>query len=467
VAIAFDVFHLLGVSLWVGGLFVLAAVLVPTVRTLAPPVRRAVLVRVLPRFSALALAAWAVLAVTGLYSAWLQVGNWTGLRDTAYGRSLTVKLVLLVPLLLLGAFNLLAVTRNLQRRNADERTVDGWSRRFGLAVGAEVALVVLVLFVVGRLIGQAPAREVLAQRIGHTSLALELGGRDATLAVAPGATGPNHFRLEVGGGPLPANSAAVLRLELPSVDTGRKELKLVRAAGNAFEGHGSELSIAGDWTIEAILRQPGENDLAATRTFALGTEPPIVRLPSPAWHFDRSALPGLLFLVLGIAGLVLARMSANTRRRRQSGGLGLAALSLGAGLLLLWRTTPAGVTPVAAATNPVQPSVASITRGEEVYAANCLQCHGATGNGDGPAAAGLDSPVADLASAHARSHLDQDLFYWIENGIDGSAMPAFGDRLDDAEIWDTINYVRYRLRGNVVPRGTPEPIGERTTPDGG
>src|SRR4029079_19372134 len=104
-AIAFDVVHLLGASIWVGGLALFVGGLLPTLRDLTPAGRRVVLARTIPRFSAVALAAWGALGITGLYSAWLQVGNLNGLRDTAYGHSLIAKLLLLVPLLALAAFN--------------------------------------------------------------------------------------------------------------------------------------------------------------------------------------------------------------------------------------------------------------------------------------------------------------------------------------------------------------------------
>jgi methionine-rich copper-binding protein CopC len=45
-------------------------------------------------------------------------------------------------------------------------------------------------------------------------------------------------------------------------------------------------------------------------------------------------------------------------------------------------------------------------------------------------------------SGHTDTHPDGDLFYWIKEGIDGSAMPAFDRQLSDDEIWNLVNYVR-------------------------
>src|SRR5215213_7442094 len=67
-AVAFDYVHLLGASLWSGGLLFLVVALAPTVRDLTAAGRRVVLGRALPRFSLLALIAWGVMGFTGLYS---------------------------------------------------------------------------------------------------------------------------------------------------------------------------------------------------------------------------------------------------------------------------------------------------------------------------------------------------------------------------------------------------------------
>jgi copper transport protein len=455
---AFDVAHLLAASLWVGGLFVLLGAFVPSLRDLTPAGRRIVLGRALPRFSALALASWAMLGVTGLYSAWLNVGNLEALRETAYGRSLTLKALLLVPLLALGAINLLIVGRGLNAAGRDHGRILSWSRRFAVVVSCEVALVVIVLLVVGRLTSQAPAREELALSAGRATIALKGDGRSATLIITPGATGPNHYRLEFGGDTLPADAQALLRLQLPAQGTGEVQIDLTRAAGNAFEWHGSELSIAGDWTIQAQLIRPGQADWTATKSVTIGTTPPAVDLPAPAWRFGTAGVLGLVLLALGAVGLAVGWQAGRAPLRRESIGLGMVATAVGLVLLLQARLEPAGATlGGAAVTNPIPRDDASVARGQELFMANCAACHGTGGRGDGPAAASLNPPPADLTSSHARLHLDQDLFFWVENGITGTGMPAFGDTLSDDQIWDILNYVRSLQDTALANRDAPGP----------
>ncbi|MFE6774742.1 copper resistance CopC/CopD family protein [Streptomyces sp. NPDC057702] len=81
-AVPVDVLHLLAVAVWLGGLTALLVAL----RTETRLPRRAV-----RRFSRLAFASVVVLAATGLYQSWRQVGSWHALTDTSYGRWLLVK----------------------------------------------------------------------------------------------------------------------------------------------------------------------------------------------------------------------------------------------------------------------------------------------------------------------------------------------------------------------------------------
>ena len=106
-AIAADALHLLAAAIWGGGLLLLAVVLAPALRPSAAGTWRAALRVAIPRFSVLGLAAWGILLLSGLYSAWLQVGSLEALSQTPYGQSLLLKGALLIPVLALAAFHLL------------------------------------------------------------------------------------------------------------------------------------------------------------------------------------------------------------------------------------------------------------------------------------------------------------------------------------------------------------------------
>ncbi|MBT2509769.1 copper resistance protein CopC/CopD [Streptomyces sp. ISL-98] len=89
IAMPVDVLHLLAVAAWLGGL---AALLVALYRT--PGIERTAV----RNFSRVAFASVVVLAATGLYQSWRQVGSWSALTGTAYGQLLLVKVGLVAVL---------------------------------------------------------------------------------------------------------------------------------------------------------------------------------------------------------------------------------------------------------------------------------------------------------------------------------------------------------------------------------
>ena len=85
--------------------------------------------------------------------------------------------------------------------------------------------------------------------------------------------------------------------------------------------------------------------------------------------------------------------------------------------------------------------------GKAKYDANCVGCHGATGKGDGAAAAALNPKPQDHTDGKTMNALtDKYLFDIIKDG--GAAqkkapiMPASNKKLNDQEIWDVVAYIR-------------------------
>ena len=76
---------------------------------------------------------------------------------------------------------------------------------------------------------------------------------------------------------------------------------------------------------------------------------------------------------------------------------------------------------------PLAPAgVPDLSRGAALYAENCASCHGANGNGRGPAAQGIDPPPIDFTDrTRARERSLFALYQVIEQGLEGTAMPGF------------------------------------------
>ncbi|MFD4863785.1 copper resistance CopC/CopD family protein [Streptomyces sp. NPDC058412] len=90
IAMPADILHLLAVATWLGGL---AALLVALHKVLG--LERAAV----RRFSTVAFVSVLVLAVTGVYQSWRQLGSWSALTGTDYGQLLLVKVGLVAVLL--------------------------------------------------------------------------------------------------------------------------------------------------------------------------------------------------------------------------------------------------------------------------------------------------------------------------------------------------------------------------------
>lgn len=106
VAIFADGLHVIGAGGWLGTLFVMAAVALPyAMRSGAGAPPSATVAGIVHAFSPAALGFASLLLVTGLASAWIHLGSASALWSSTYGRVLLLKVALLVPLFLIGAYN--------------------------------------------------------------------------------------------------------------------------------------------------------------------------------------------------------------------------------------------------------------------------------------------------------------------------------------------------------------------------
>ncbi len=87
----------------------------------------------------------------------------------------------------------------------------------------------------------------------------------------------------------------------------------------------------------------------------------------------------------------------------------------------------------------VAPNTANAGYG--IYLQNCAVCHGDTGRGDGPRAATLARPPADLTRTGRQSL--QYIYWRIAEGVPGTAMPAWKLTLHEEQLWYLTAYVRW------------------------
>jgi copper transport protein len=145
-----DLVHLLGVSLWLGGLAVLLLGVLPRLRPDE-------LSSVVSRYSTLAGVSVAAIVAAGAVLTWQVVGSFGALVDTGYGRLLLLKLAVLAAVLLIAQRSRGWVKTRLDIAvllRGDRATV----RPFVHSVAAETGLVLVVLAATSLLVTSAPGR---------------------------------------------------------------------------------------------------------------------------------------------------------------------------------------------------------------------------------------------------------------------------------------------------------------------
>jgi len=120
-------------------------------------------------------------------------------------------------------------------------------------------------------------------------------------------------------------------------------------------------------------------------------------------------------------------------------GLAAVALLLGYTVAPNIPTPPVPLT-ARFASNPVPDTKESWDAGRATYQKNCAICHGPQALGDGPAAFTLNPRPFNL-QFHVPLHAPGEAYYWISNGVAGTAMPAWKGTLSDTERWQLVRYL--------------------------
>jgi len=96
--------------------------------------------------------------------------------------------------------------------------------------------------------------------------------------------------------------------------------------------------------------------------------------------------------------------------------------------------------------NPFGDDAAAIAAGAKIFAASCEKCHGETGDGDGPIAAGLDIKPASLSDGEMMADLSDAYVFW--RITEGGAMEPFNSDMQnflyysEEQRWQLVSFVR-------------------------
>jgi copper transport protein len=151
-AITLDALHVIGAAGWLGSLLLVLVAGIPVAMRLEQRERGAVVARLVNAFSPTALIFAGVVVVTGLFAGWLHIGFSAALWESAYGRTLLIKLGILSVVIATGAYNWLRVRPALGD--------DLGARRIRRSATVEVGVAVLVLIATAVLVATPPPTEM-------------------------------------------------------------------------------------------------------------------------------------------------------------------------------------------------------------------------------------------------------------------------------------------------------------------
>jgi copper transport protein len=330
-----DLLHEVSAAVWEGGLLLLAlSLLALRGAPVEPRLRSQLGAEAVARFSGLAAVGVGVLLTTGLLLGWQQVQSWGGLLLTDYGRTLAVKLGLVLAALGLGAYNALGARAPVA---APSGRSPGWIVAESLIAGAVIfAAAVMTDLPPATAAGTAGAAVASEGQVPLALSTAAQGWRFDT-QVTPGRIGSNVFEVAVTApaGQTLEGTRVTLHI-LPPVGAAALELELAQTRSGLFSATGNALNAQGAWQMAVRLQPAGSGAAAVTASYnldvgldglvrAAGTPLPWT-VRAVAWlnQNGRAALAALLALGAGVWSWIVGR----TRH-------GLARLGwMAAGLLL-------------------------------------------------------------------------------------------------------------------------------------
>jgi copper transport protein len=293
IAMPADTLHIAGVSVWLGGLVVLFAALMP--RADEPTLRE-----VVPRYSRYALVAMGVIVVTGVFQAFRQVDRIGALVDTDYGRILLIKIAFFIVLMAVAGVSRDVVNRRWRipedalepvdervpvaalsvptagglelEEQEDEGYPEGYvleeptaERRLRRSLLLEVLLSIVILAVTALLVNAAPAREL---DTGPYLATLNTKQVSFDITITPANRGANEmhlFTLTPSGGTIDPTEVSA-ELSQSANNIAPITVKLIRLAPGHYTSVGFNVPFAGDWqlTVKAVTNDVDESSATAT-----------------------------------------------------------------------------------------------------------------------------------------------------------------------------------------------------------
>jgi copper transport protein len=272
VAFTATVVHLAAMALWLGGLVLIVVV-----------VDKSSVFSTAWRFSPLALSAVTLLAVTGFFNGWRQLGDLDSLSDSSYGRWLLIKLALV------GVVVTVAAASRWIIRNAATPVVTVQPASVGAAAATspsndelplrrtlviEVAGMVVILTATAGLTGATPPQQADATTAINATVSVVSDDQLAQIELLPAVTGGTtmHVTISSPAGSLNPADEITVTAELPAQQLGPVDIPTFPAGPNHVTTNDANFPIPGQWTVTVTARY-GEFDQIVFTTDVAITNP--------------------------------------------------------------------------------------------------------------------------------------------------------------------------------------------------
>jgi len=306
VRIVVDALHLLGASVWVGGLIALGVIVVPLLRRGAAESALGHLI--LRRFGLLASASLGVLIVTGLYNSGQQVASLDALLFTLYGQTLLLKIGLVLIVGLIGLMNsarlhprVAAIVHRVIRRPI------GSPGHLGRTVTLEAIGAMGILLIVAVLGSSQPARgpefDPPSEDTTLQTVSTNVEGLFMTFSIKPNRPGQNFISIGAFNTRRPALAPVenVTVKFTPPVGATGFELNADLIGKDKYQITGEAINLPGDWQMTIEAQRPGLP--TATWTFPWNVMPASALSSRPVKVSNQPLAPWLT-LAAGLSGLI-------------------------------------------------------------------------------------------------------------------------------------------------------------------
>jgi copper transport protein len=258
--------HVAAAAVWAGGIAALLFALRPATARLDAGDRTRLLVEVVGGFSAVALAAVLALVVSGVIQAIGFLGQVSDLVDTAYGRLVLVKSILLAGLVALGALQRRRSLPGLRAAGAQGMPPAAAGRLLRSLLRTEGALLLAVFVVTAVLSGTAPPSGVAT---GPANLSGRIGPAQFEATVDPATVGTNTIHLYLldprTGAQWDRASEVDVSARQPKRGIGPLEQKATKSGPGHYTVTGMQLGAPGTWVVQFSVRVGDFDQYTATR----------------------------------------------------------------------------------------------------------------------------------------------------------------------------------------------------------